>query len=248
MSERCETDKTPQAKANATDKFNSIARHNQRHCLFNNAATTNQAIFSAIFNSLLELLSRLSLANDQVGKVIDQKTSKLKNFLENPYLMYEETRLHDVAIPLSVIDKAVFSGQKLLDRFPLPKQCGSFDALDKRRIRALMVECLEDAADNGGHTLQTDSQIVTAMNAMPVQPICNPSTRNLEAIDDFLAMECLRVCLKADDDDEIGYYKLQRLEKSKKRIEKFVAGSLKRKMVESTQTAWRDVVDTHFGR
>ena len=54
MSERCETDKTPQAKANATDKFNSIARHNQRHCLFNNAATTNQAIFSAIFNSLLE--------------------------------------------------------------------------------------------------------------------------------------------------------------------------------------------------
>ena len=53
MSERCETDKTPQAKANATDKFNSIARHNQRHCLFDNAATTNQAIFSAIFNSLL---------------------------------------------------------------------------------------------------------------------------------------------------------------------------------------------------
>ena len=55
MSERCETDKTPQAKANATDKFNSIARHNQRHCLFDNAATTNQAIFSAIFNSLLGL-------------------------------------------------------------------------------------------------------------------------------------------------------------------------------------------------
>ena len=27
---------------------------NQRHCLFDNAATTNQAIFSAIFNSLLE--------------------------------------------------------------------------------------------------------------------------------------------------------------------------------------------------
>ena len=45
--------KQPQAKANATDKFNSIARHNQRHCLFDNAATTNQAIFSAIFNSLL---------------------------------------------------------------------------------------------------------------------------------------------------------------------------------------------------
>ena len=39
------------------DKFNSIARHNQRHCLFDNAATTNQAIFSAIFNSLLALLS-----------------------------------------------------------------------------------------------------------------------------------------------------------------------------------------------
>ena len=57
MSERCETDKTPQAKANATDKFNSIARHNQRHCLFDNAATTNQAIFSAIFNSLLEIKS-----------------------------------------------------------------------------------------------------------------------------------------------------------------------------------------------
>ena len=53
MSERCATGKTPQGKANATDKFNSIARHNQRHCLFENAATTIQAIFSAVFNSLL---------------------------------------------------------------------------------------------------------------------------------------------------------------------------------------------------
>ena len=64
MSERCETDKTPQAKANATDKFNSIARHNQRHCLFDNAATTNQAIFSAIFNSLLERFKAQLLGAD----------------------------------------------------------------------------------------------------------------------------------------------------------------------------------------
>ena len=40
VSERCETDKTPQAKANATDKFNSIDTINAT--AFDNAATTNQ--------------------------------------------------------------------------------------------------------------------------------------------------------------------------------------------------------------
>ena len=69
MSERCETDKTPPAKANATDKFNSIARHNQRHCLFDNAATTNQAIFSAIFNSLLEIVAYVQVNLDQRSEV-----------------------------------------------------------------------------------------------------------------------------------------------------------------------------------
>ena len=74
MSERCETDKTPQAKANATDKFNSIARHNQRHCLFDNAATTNQAIFSAIFNSLLENVKPRSLYLQKFGQEFSKPT------------------------------------------------------------------------------------------------------------------------------------------------------------------------------
>ena len=80
MSERCETDKTPQAKANATDKFNSIARHNQRHCLFDNAATTNQAIFSAIFNSLLGLVIFFDdIANTLlIGKTMRPVTDKLR--------------------------------------------------------------------------------------------------------------------------------------------------------------------------
>ena len=85
MSERCETDKTPQAKANATDKFNSIARHNQRHCLFNNAATTNQAIFSAIFNSLLEHLHEQSVQqhSEHSRSIVDRIRPAVEHLLES---------------------------------------------------------------------------------------------------------------------------------------------------------------------
>ena len=64
MSECCETGKTPPGKANATDKFNSIARHNQHWSLFENAATTDQAIFGPFFNSLLEAIE-VALINSE---------------------------------------------------------------------------------------------------------------------------------------------------------------------------------------
>ena len=70
VSERCETDNTPLAKANATDKFNSIARHSQRRCAERQCCNgTKQAIFTAKIISML------------VGRIQKSRMTSLQDFL-----------------------------------------------------------------------------------------------------------------------------------------------------------------------
>jgi hypothetical protein len=48
----CETGKSTQEKANATDKFNSFTQHNQQHCLLEDATPKYQAIVGPLINGL----------------------------------------------------------------------------------------------------------------------------------------------------------------------------------------------------
>ncbi len=60
----------------------------------------------------------------------------------------------------------------------MPELTNIFTALDERRIRAFSVQILEEAA-NEGNTLLTDTQLVILLDQLPIQPVCNPSIRNL---------------------------------------------------------------------
>lgn len=200
--------------------------------------------YSEAERAFLELLSRMNVDNDQVGLVIESKEKDQIEYLKNPYLLYEETRLELTQYSVAIIDKAVYADSKILDKFPLPELTNINSALDQRRIRATCVEVLEAAATEG-HTLLTDTQLATRLDEQPMQPLCNPSIRNLMAIEDFLKEEVVRYVL--DEEQELYYFKLTRLDVIKDKIRNFVTKRIKRDINPPVVENWKDLIDKEFG-
>jgi hypothetical protein len=200
--------------------------------------------YSSEEKEFLELLSRMNLNNEQVQAVINRKEKEQITLLKNPYLLYENSRLDILNFPVATIDKAIFADKKILERFPLPQSIDITMPLDQRRIRALMVQILEQNALEG-NTLLTDNQIVTKLDEQPIQPLCNPSTRNIAAINEFLSSEVLRLIL--DEEQELYYYKLKRYELIKDKIKKFVQKRIKRQIDPPVELDWMGITNKVFG-
>lgn len=201
-------------------------------------------ILSKEEKDFLQLLSRMNVDNNQVNSVIDSKEKIQIEFLKNPYLLYESTRLEVIHFPVSIIDKAIFSDTKILENFPLPYLTQISTALDQKRIRAYSIQLLEQEAING-NTLLTDSQLVTKLDELPLQPLCNPSIRNLVAIEDFLKDEVTRHTL--DEENELYYFKLKRFDVIKNKINNFIQKRIKRSISPSINQDWLKLIENKFG-
>lgn len=192
----------------------------------------------------LQFLSRMQVNNEQVNLVIDAKAKDQKTYLQNPYLLYEHTRLQLTHFPVSMIDKALFGDQAGLTQFPLPELTDLDSSLDQRRIRAFAVKVLEEAAI-AGHTLLTDTQLITKLDEQPVEPACNPSLRNIMAIGEFMKEEVTQHMLV--EEEEIYYFKLSRLDAIKGKIRSFIQKRLRRSIDPLVSRDWRDLIDQKFG-
>lgn len=193
----------------------------------------------------LQLLSRMNLENEQVNTVIDSKEKEQVEFLKNPYLLYEQSRLDSIAFSVATIDKAIFADAKILERFPLSTRTDITTPLDQRRIRAFGIQILEQAATDG-NTLLTDTQFVTKLDEQPLQPLCNPSIRNIIAIEDFLKDEIVKNVL--DVDEELYYFKLKRFETIKEKIKNFVQKRIKRDISPAIKQDWLKLIENEFGK
>jgi hypothetical protein len=136
---------------------------------------------------LLKLVSRFDLTIDQAARMyVDTERAKARiedsdhELLTNPYRLYEADRFSPDAIALTAIDRGVFPVPKIRERFPLSSPSAVDDALDERRVRALTISELENAADNG-HSLQARSSIVQAIRERALDPPC-PLTTDIVAV------------------------------------------------------------------
>lgn len=115
----------------------------------------------------LELLSRVDLTIEQADILaipeqrqecgIDLDDSA---FIKNPYLIYEAMRLTEVPVSLSAVDRGMFASNFIREHFPIPEPSSISTAVDARRLRALVVRELENAAQNGD-TLRAQANIIT---------------------------------------------------------------------------------------
>ena len=119
--------------------------------------------------SFLELLSRFDLNSDQAEflaipeeRAENGITLTDSDFLGNPYLIYESTRLTTIPVSVNTVDRGLFPTKFIRERFPISEPSLIKTAVDVRRLRALSIRELEDAAANGD-TLSPRETIISLL-------------------------------------------------------------------------------------
>lgn len=197
---------------------------------------------------LFRLLSRFSLNIDQAKILFNERESNGINctdreIIENPYVIYEQTRLKPAPLYVSVrkVDRAVFPVASVLERYPLEAPTALTSDNDERRIRAIAVAVLEDEALNG-NTILPFNMLLDKIREMIIEPQCNVTEDILNAIEDFLCAEILRRGMK----DGTQYYKLVRMNKFDRIIEARVNDLINAGKI-PLNVDWRKLLDEKFG-
>ncbi len=128
--------------------------------------------------ALLKLVSRFEIVPKQATELyVQEERAKAgidacdADFLANPYLFYELTRLTANPVSVWTVDRGVFPDEVVRERHPLPAPTALDAGTDARRVRALTVKVLEGAAGNGS-TLLSQDQVVLDIRALTHQPPC----------------------------------------------------------------------------
>ncbi|MBM4223441.1 MAG: RNA helicase [Gammaproteobacteria bacterium] len=128
--------------------------------------------------ALLKLVSRFEVTREQAKTLyVQEERGKAgidatdKDILANPYLLYELTRLTSDSVSVWTVDRAVFPDAVIREKHPLPEPSALDAGTDARRVRALSVKVLEDAA-SAGSTLLPQAQAVLGIRGLTLQPPC----------------------------------------------------------------------------
>lgn len=201
--------------------------------------------------TLFRLLSRFSLSIDQAF-VLFNENERTKNdiqcsdrdIIENPYIIYEQTRLKLDTLYVSVkkVDRAVFPVASVMEKYPLDEPTALTSDNDQRRVRAIAVAVLENEA-LAGNTILSCSLMVDKIREMILDPACKVTADILNAIDSFLQKEILRREMK----DGTEYYKLVRMNEFDSIIEKRISKRIKAKKLE-VDADWRALLDAKFDK
>lgn len=198
--------------------------------------------------ALLRLLSRFDLTVDQATRMY-QETERAKSgihvsdaeLLANPYLIYERDRFALEPTPISVVDRGVFPADRVRERHALSEPSRVDEAVDPRRVRALIVDELERSAVDG-HSLCARGAVVQAIRDLPLDPACPLSLDVMAVCSDALPPE-ISTASMADSEPA---YQLDRLDQARRVINRQVnrrrdAARLK------VEADWRAVIDTQLG-
>ena len=153
----------------------------------------------------LQLLSRLNLTDEQ-AQILYSELSRGENgvtltdmqILENPYLIYEATRLTLFPVAVPVIDRGVFPTPAIREKFPVPEPSRVTTNVDARRLRALVVAELESAAA-AGDTLRPRDAIIATLRAGTQEEGATPVTEDLLGVAEDEAFDGEIICVKMGD-------------------------------------------------
>ncbi|MFS0756513.1 AAA family ATPase [Noviherbaspirillum sp. 1P10PC] len=142
--------------------------------------------------NLLQLLSRFELSNEQATFwYLQSQRQDGSPYLEdeeirkNAYLLCEADSEH--ALQFATVDRGLFAARDMEGKFELPPESRIGESTDPRRVRALMVYCLEHAASNEGHTILPQNWMIDRIRDQPIEPVCAVDADLLPLFDDDLS-------------------------------------------------------------
>ena len=141
---------------------------------------------------LLVLLSRFALSNSQAERWFHREIREKegievsdREIIENPYVVFEKDLYTPDPIAVSVVDRGMFPPETVRLKFPCPEPSVVDEAIDVRRVRALMMSTLENEADQG-HTLLPSDWIIDRVRNFPMEPACPLDADTIPVIQDKL--------------------------------------------------------------
>ena len=199
--------------------------------------------------ALFRLLSRISLSIDQ-AKILFIESDRINNrisctdreIIENPYVIYEKTRLKQEALYVSVkrVDRAVFPVPAIAEKYPLEAPSRLTSDNDERRIRAIAVSVMEYAAENG-NTILPCINLSDAMRNLTLDPVCPVTPDIIIAVEKFMLPEIMKREMK----DGTEYYKLVRMQEFDDIIEQRISRRLNAPRL-PLEADWRKRLDDKF--
>ena len=200
----------------------------------------------------IRLISRITLSIDQATAIYTtEQRDKLglsftdHDIIENPYLLYEVTRDKTELYRISIkkVDLAFYPPKFIANKYPIEKPSAMNSSIDKRRVRALAVAMLEQAALNGD-TLMPVKNMILAIAGLNIDPTCPVTSDMMAGMNGFLAAE-MEIKKDAFDKD---YYKLIRY----KKLDHLIAAQIKKRVQSPNRhkipVDWLDRVNTECDR
>lgn len=190
----------------------------------------------------LHLLSRFDLSIEQAKFLfVEEEREALgiirkdEEYLNNPYLIYEDLRFTLTPVALNTIDLGLYL--KNPPENILPDQLVFDDPFEIHRIRAITIQQLEYAALQG-HTLLPRKEIIKKIRELSLSPTCAINSDYYE-----LAEECFKdsIVLEEMKDGERAY-QLQRFAETRKIISQKISDRVNGKRLPLTAD-WPQLLD-----
>lgn len=199
--------------------------------------------------TLFRLLSRLSISIEQ-AKILFVESDRIRNriqctdrdIIENPYVIYEKTRLKNEELYVSVkkVDRAVFPIPAIAERYPMEKPSKLTSDNDERRVRAIAVSVMENAAERG-NTIMPCTNLSDLMRGLTLAPACAVTPDIIKAVEKFMLPEIMKREMK----DRTEYYKLVRIQEFDDIIEQRIGRRLNAPRL-PLEADWRKLIDDKF--
>lgn len=201
--------------------------------------------------NFLELLSRFDISLEQATILaVPEERNEFgielsdDDYVANPYLFFESTRLTTTPLTVGTVDRGVFPTKFIRERFPLPEPTTIKTPVDERRLRALAIQQLESAAANGD-TLQSRETIIANLRRRDKENKDEPTdvTADLLAVAEETFSGEISIEEMADHSPA---YQLKRLNTVSAKIRTTVTKRIKGKRHELT-VDWPKVLNSKLG-
>jgi hypothetical protein len=196
---------------------------------------------------LMYLLSRFDMTKKQTEYIYVQekreaisKKRKDGDYLKNPYLIFEDLRLYNDAVALNTIDLGLYS--KIKCDHSLPNNLKYQDPFDSGRIRAIVINQLENAALYG-HTLQSRKNLVNEIRELPLVPTCPINGDYLRLAENSFE-DRIKIVAMADDSSA---YQLDKFEQCKQVISSKIEKRIKATRLDIT-CDWKKLLNQELDK
>ncbi|MFM2279216.1 MAG: hypothetical protein RLZZ444_1447 [Pseudomonadota bacterium] len=188
---------------------------------------------------LMRLLACFEITKEQAQDVFS--TADPAAVLANPYLIFEGSRLSSDPVCLTTIDRCLFPAADASATPALPREPDiELDEPDHPlRLRAIVIEALEQAASQG-HTLLRADILATAVAELPLSRTVTVDAATLELCEEEFAGE-IDVCEYEDQ----PYAQLVRFAQAGNVIRAHIEARLKH--VSANSLDWAQLVTSEFG-